>query len=91
MRDDYESRISNMKNEQEIKLSEIRLKQSRSMTEENARLKLEIENLKKTHRDQVEEIKISQQTELVELNESHSKSISNSRDKFMKENAKLKT
>ena len=51
----------------------------------------EIENLKKTHQNQVDEIKLSQTNELTEINESHQKSLGNSREKFMKENAKWKT
>ena len=47
MRSDYETRISNLKSEQEIRLGEIRTKQSRTINEESARLKQEIENLKK--------------------------------------------
>ena len=89
MRDDYEARISNLKNDQERKLIEIRQNKTKPFRKKLPRLKQEIENLKKSHHDQVSEIKVGQQNELEEMNDSHQKTLENSRLKFMKEKAKF--
>jgi hypothetical protein len=88
MRDDYDSKIANLKNEQEQKLVEIRDRQAKSVGEENARLQLEVDNLKKSHQDQVAEIRTGQQNEIREMVDSHKKTIENAKQKFVKEKSK---
>lgn len=88
MRNDYETRIANLKNDQEQKLVEIRDRQSKMAEEENVRLKLEVENLKRSHQDQVAEIKIGQQNEIKDMVDSHKKSLEIAKQKFVKEKAK---
>jgi hypothetical protein len=89
MHDDYDTKIANLKNDQEQKLVEIRNRQNKSVNEETIRLQVEVANLKKSHQDQLSEIKSGQQNEIQTLVESHKKTIDNAKQKFLKEKNKF--
>ncbi len=90
MQDDFDSKISRIKNEQERKLTELREKNEYVLGEESQRLKTELQSLKTIHREQVEEVKIGQTNEIEGLTASHQKTLDQAREKYMKEKNKWK-
>jgi hypothetical protein len=89
MQNDYETQISNMKNELEQKLSSIRKRHSYSVKVEDERLEQELSALRKSHGEQKMEVKENQANELDEIITSHKKTLERAEAKFRKEQSKL--
>jgi len=88
---DHDTFVSNLKNESEQKLREMRERYTSMQKEENERLENELQDLKSIYKDKKGELAIGHQNEIDRMNQSHRETLENAKRKFVQEKAKYTT